>query len=82
MEGVLCLDEKRPLGELQRQASREHGIDLEGEDAGAPVEERPGKRAAARTHLDDGLSLPGTETIENFFHGGRVYEKVLTPASP
>ena len=82
MEGVLRLDEKRPLRELQREAGREHGVDLEGQDPDAPVEERPGERAAPRTHLDDGFPLPRPEAVENFFDGGRVYEEVLTPASP
>ena len=82
MEGVGRLDEERPLRELQRQARGEHRIDLESQDADAPVEERPGERAAPRTDLDDGLRLPRAKTIENFFDGGRVYEKVLTPASP
>ena len=67
LEHVRRLDEERPLGELVGKARRQHRVDLEREDARAPVEERPREGPAAGPHLDDGLPLPGPEAIENFF---------------
>ena len=82
LEHVGRLHEERPLGELVRKARRQHRIDLEGEDARAPVEERPRERAAAGPDLDDGLPLPGSQGIENFFDRRNVDEEVLAPAGP
>ena len=76
---VLRLDEERPLGELRRKARGERRVDLEREDAHAPVEERERERPAPRADLDDGLPFPSSQGVENFPDRSRVDEEVLTP---
>ena len=79
-EHVRRFDEERPLGQLGREARGEQRVDLEREDADAPVEERPREGAAAGPDLDDRLPLGRAQGVENFFDRSCVDEEMLTPA--